>query len=693
MQKLASVLLAALFLLPGLGSGSQARVWFVHSDGSGQAPTIQAGIDSCAAGDTVVAMPGVYTGEGNWNVDFMGKSIVVMAAASYDSTITDKTIVDCEWREDPVGSRAFYFHSNEDSTSVLAGFEIRNVIGSWCAIECDHSSPTITCNRTAGLEHAVALQCTDSSPKIIGNSLCADRSGWGAVVCEGGSPYLADNTIFTWDCGGCWFGAVSWHFSNCTSLQMRGNTIGAGFIDNCTGIIYSNEVHGDWYVYGLDISGSTLQITNNTIFAGLRTAAIACAQSEVTIAHNRIAGSVVITESLPSLVTDNSIFGTDEGGWPGALAYGGDSSTEISKNTIESTYDASGIVCNSSARVFGNLVISYCGHWDVAGIYCTGSPIIEGNTIIRKYDGDGMYFGPGSSAIVRNNIVAGQLQYDPFPPSNARGIYTESDSIIVACCNVYGNEGGNYVGIPDQTGLNGNISADPLFCDAAHNDYSIHALSPCAPGHHPNGADCGLIGAVGVGCDYVETLVQSYRAVAAPPAILVTWELAKGAASDLRFVALRKKAGAGEYEERHLETGIDHNGATYSFRDTGCEPGVAYRYRVDVVDDDGRRELFETDVVALPAMPLTLHQNHPNPFNPSTTIEYYLPEKANVRLEIYDISGRLIATLADGEMESGAHAITWNGFDNGGRPVASGIYFSRLAAGKEAISKKMIMLR
>jgi hypothetical protein len=72
----------------------------------------------------------------------------------------------------------------------------------------------------------------------------------------------------------------------------------------------------------------------------------------------------------------------------------------------------------------------------------------------------------------------------------------------LACCNVFGNEGGDWEGcISAQYGANGNISADPLFCDLTGGDYGLCEDSPCAPDNHPSGVPCGLIGALGVTCD------------------------------------------------------------------------------------------------------------------------------------------------------------------------------------------------
>ncbi|MFH1681752.1 MAG: right-handed parallel beta-helix repeat-containing protein [Candidatus Eisenbacteria bacterium] len=75
-----------------------------------------------------------------------------------------------------------------------------------------------------------------------------------------------------------------------------------------------------------------------------------------------------------------------------------------------------------------------------------------------------------------------------------------SYSITLACCDIYGNEGGDWVGdIAPQYGMNGNISEDPLFCSAETFDFTLHGDSPCAP-HSPPNAECDLIGAWPVGC-------------------------------------------------------------------------------------------------------------------------------------------------------------------------------------------------
>jgi hypothetical protein len=94
-----------------------------------------------------------------------------------------------------------------------------------------------------------------------------------------------------------------------------------------------------------------------------------------------------------------------------------------------------------------------------------------------------------------------------------------------------------------------------------------------------------------------------------------------------------------------------------------------------------------------PEVPIELRQNYPNPFNPTTTVAYSIPEKCNVTLEVYDVSGKRVASLVDCQQVKGSYTLKWGGKDETGNSVASGIYFYRLTAGNQSISKKMVLLR
>lgn len=96
-----------------------------------------------------------------------------------------------------------------------------------------------------------------------------------------------------------------------------------------------------------------------------------------------------------------------------------------------------------------------------------------------------------------------------------------------------------------------------------------------------------------------------------------------------------------------------------------------------------------------PVLPteISLSQNYPNPFNPTTDIAYALPDARQVKLTIYNVLGQSVRNLVSGVQEAGYHKVTWNGSDNAGNPVPSGVYFYRLDAGSFSQSMKMVMLK
>jgi len=95
-----------------------------------------------------------------------------------------------------------------------------------------------------------------------------------------------------------------------------------------------------------------------------------------------------------------------------------------------------------------------------------------------------------------------------------------------------------------------------------------------------------------------------------------------------------------------------------------------------------------------PAPPgATLQQNFPNPFNPTTTIAYDLLRAGDVTLSVYDVRGALVATLASGRRGAGTHRETWNGTDDTGALVSSGVYYYRLEVGATTTTKKMVLLK
>jgi flagellar hook assembly protein FlgD len=85
--------------------------------------------------------------------------------------------------------------------------------------------------------------------------------------------------------------------------------------------------------------------------------------------------------------------------------------------------------------------------------------------------------------------------------------------------------------------------------------------------------------------------------------------------------------------------------------------------------------------------------NYPNPFNPSTTIAFSVPEAGKVRLTVYNIRGQRVRDLIDDNMMRGFHKVIWDGKDNGNSSVSSGLYFVRIDTGSNAVVKKVMMLK
>lgn len=664
---------ASLILLV-LASNSWARIWYVKPDSTGQAINIQAGIDSCGSGDTVLVASGIFKGDGNRDLDFKGKPIVVISESRYNPLIADSSFIDCEGTYD-THHRGFHFHSGETNTSALEGFVIMNGLASWelggGGILCDSaSSPMLThntirnctgfyigggicCNSSSpiisyndidsnhSLGYGCGIYCYSSSPLINYNKIHANidarlEGGSGAgIYCKFSSATITNNDIYDNEAVRSHGGGIC--CDSCSFVTIRNNDIhcngayeyGGGGITilSSSALIDRNSIHdnaasswmgGGGGIYG---RGSILTISDNEVFrnSGGYGSAIECDDSKITLMNNNVHDngnyegrySIALDGSLGSVVSNNVINNNGDGG----ISYMGDSRTVISNNSIMGNTSRSGIATFSSIAIINNRIVNNgtSGNYG-AGIRCVGSspsiqnniiagnksgiscesssPTISNNTIVSGV-GCGVYVDSQSHPLVLNNIIANN--------QGSGGIYAETDTFTVMCCDVYDNEGGNYVGIPDQTGVNNNISADPLFCPEGYPEYTLHSDSPCAPYMNHN---CGLIGANPVTC---------------------------------------AQTGSDEFKE------------------------LVSAYK--------------------------LNQNYPNPFNPGTRIVFDLKEASSVSLRIYDANGRLMRNLIEEKRESGRHEMAWDGKDDSGRKVASGVYFYRLTAGSFSETKKMVLLK
>jgi hypothetical protein len=128
------------------------------------------------------------------------------------------------------------------------------------------------------------------------------------------------------------------------------------------------------------------------------------------------------------------------------------------------------------------------------------------------------------------------------------------------------------------------------------------------------------------------------------------------------------------------------------FEDPDPVAGELNTYRLTWLTPEGEQIAAQTSVKA-GARQYALHQNYPNPFNPTTLIPFEIKDEVQTTLSIYNLRGQLVRTLVDGVMAPRAYQIGWDGRDNRGQRVSSGVYFYKLTAGNFQDVRKMTLLQ
>jgi len=160
------------------------------------------------------------------------------------------------------------------------------------------------------------------------------------------------------------------------------------------------------------------------------------------------------------------------------------------------------------------------------------------------------------------------------------------------------------------------------------------------------------------------------------------------------FQILRSLTPSSGFETLNHQLIAPRKDRTYRFIDTTAVAGRTYHYLLEDIALSGARSQHGPIAVdvQLP-QDFQVLQNYPNPFNPETQIRFQLPEAAKTRIAIYNLNGQTVRTLVDEQLEPGYHEITWNGTNDHGKQVGSGVYYYRIEAGKHSGIKKMALVR
>jgi parallel beta-helix repeat protein len=412
----------------------------------------------------------------------------------------------------------------------------------------------------------------------------------------------------------------------------------------------------------------------------------------------------------------------------------------IINNTFSNNHWVISLWVSSGPTVIKNMIIA--GPEDTHGIDgdFTDSTFVENNLIVG-YEWDAVrlekYSGKFETAPIRNNTLISQglygvIQISRFSNEIKNNIVSGGFRGIVGVeedgyqCNpqvsyndLWNNEVNYYMpgGASVDTSLGGNIYLYPMFVGG--DDYHLQYGSPCIDAGDPNIKDPDSSRS-DIGCyggawgetypyqDYPPKAPDSLSAISESTVIILSWK--PNTESDLSHYTVYRDTITGFIPDTFKIVGQVPKDSSV-FRDYDFVLGRTYYYRVSAWDLTGHESDYsnELTVLATEVGEVTeeenrppvfqLFQNYPNPFNSSTVIWYRLPDvgyqPAEVEITIYNLLGKLVRTLVKTRQYPGEHKVLWDGRDDSGKEVASGIYFYRMkVSGLELVKpKKMVLLR
>ncbi|TKJ41217.1 hypothetical protein CEE37_06010 [candidate division LCP-89 bacterium B3_LCP] len=390
-------------------------------------------------------------------------------------------------------------------------------------------------------------------------------------------------------------------------------------------------------------------------------------------------GGIYLFDHTDALIENCQVLGNhaemDAGGiYIGQFSYPTIQYCSISNNSA--TEAAGGIMCYRSGPVISNCVIN--GNHaddDGGGMHCyfNGAAYIINCTFYgnsSNAEGGGIYCAPFWQDPTLINCILWNN-----PPNQIGGNGNPS----VTYCDIMGG----YYGT-------GNIWQDPLMVNPNWGVFYLQWGSPCIDAGDPNSPLDPDSTRADMGAFYYDqsttpVILAGFFADPLDMGVLLTWSTA---------CEIECYGWIVQRNGEDVSPIIQGNGTTpepheYSYLDS-VATGM-YSYCIKQLDYSGSVSYSPLVTVSVGTMGIAafcLHQNHPNPFNPSTVLSYKLPVASIVNLSIYDISGRLVAELVDGWRDAGVHEVTFDGSS-----LASGIYIYQLDIGSNSVSGKMVLMK
>ena len=489
--------LLAVFVLLALSHQAQGATINVPSD----QPTIQAGINAALEGDTVLVAPDTYTGEGNHEISTLGKSIVVKSSDG-----PEVTIIDCEGYNGIVNIDTW-----EDTTTVLEGFTITNGLNGILLSDARLMMVNLIIrdNSGNGIYYPFIDDKNNSfkgSSSVIYNCVMSNNGENGLITETGsaGTITLRNCSIDSNQIAGIAITNAGIDMKHCT---MRSNSTGVkinyagNIIDSC--LFVDNRTALEAEHYNFFVYNSVFRGTGNGIIGGVYSANIVrnCTFDNLTglafgggveakncIIKNcgMIANAFGMSDDPEILIFDSCQIIDNYGGINGSSVELILKNSTIKGNTGDFTFDSPSSSTKIEYCLFAdNSSTLTCSDYHLLSAY--NSTFVGNNKHVFEV-----------SAWEKKEIITLEncLVSDNYGPAI---INTRIEPYFnIECCDFYNNAGGNFINLPDQIGINGNISLDPMFCDPINGDYTISWPSPC---NAFNNSCDELIGLYGPACN------------------------------------------------------------------------------------------------------------------------------------------------------------------------------------------------